>query len=173
MRLLWPLIAAFAFAACSTYRGQNRIQEDLVRFPGGVYQDKTWSETLVFKRTQFFIGATLYYDILAAKLDERSPFMNWLGETKSDALQCESFYVFMFYRNPRRAVPQRSILDQLERQGGDIVSVMDFRRNLREHYVSDEMHFLGHKARGVCFKSPRMAEKLEISLPGFNKTNLL
>lgn len=172
MKLLWAAALA-VIASCSTYRGQNRVQEDLVRFPGGVYEEKSWSETLIFKRNQFYMGATLYYDILSAEMDPASPFMNWLGETKSEALACDKFYIFMIYRDLRRAVPETTVIEQVEAEGGRVQILEDFKRNIRGHYVSDEMHFLGHKVRGVCFKSKRMAKGLEITLPGFEKTDLL
>lgn len=176
MKLFWmmSLILVTVFSvSCSTYRGQNRITDGKVKFPGGVYEDKTWNETLTFKRKQFYMGATLYYDILAAKIDKDSPFMNWLGENKASALRCDEFYVLLIYRNIRRAVPEATVLNQIEKQGGEVTSLPDFKRNIRGHFVSDEMHFLGHKNRGVCFKSEAEVDSIEVSLPGFQQTDLI
>lgn len=176
MKFAWALMLLFV-AACSTYRGQNRVQEDIVKFPGGVYEDKTWDDTLVFERNQFYIGATLYYDLLSTKIEPGSPFANWMGNDKELVSKCEDFYVFMAYRNIRRAIPQSSVEAQIEAQGGKVSLLPDFRRNVREHFVSDEMHFLGHKVVGVCFseKLPASSSKRELflTLPGFKKTDLL
>ena len=172
MKFVWGFLLV-ALIGCSTYRGQNRIQENTVKFPGGVYKDLSWDDSLVFKRTQFFIGATLYYDVLAAPLNSGSPFLNWVGDAKDEVAKCDRLYVLMLYRNIRRAVPQRNVISQVEAQGWSVVSLHDFERNLREHYVTDEMHFLGHKVIGLCHTGGGESNEMELFLPGFKRVDLL
>lgn len=170
--LLCLILSAMA-ASCSHYRGQNRTLHGEVEFPGGVYHDKEWDDTLVFKRTSFYQGAKLYHDILITELDKDSPFRNWLGSERSEADSCQKFYVTMVYKALVDAVSRQKIFRQIEGLQMRPVFINDFADNVKEHYMTDELRLYGYKVKGFCQQASGEIESLKISLPGFPEVNLL
>lgn len=174
MKLFWTITLLF-FAACTTsnYRGQNRVSIDTVKFPGGVWKDKEWDETLTFQRTSFYVGAKLYYDVLAVELEEGSPFRNWLGDEKDLVKECSHLYVIMLYKDVRRGISRSAFMGQVDNEKRDVVLLPSFERNIHEHFVSDELHFLGHRVRGLCHRGLGSTDDMVVFLPGFKETSIL
>ncbi len=167
------LIASALATSCSHYRGHNRIQKGNVKFPGGVYRDKTWDDTLVFKRTSFFQGAKLYHDVLITELGKDSPFRAWLGSDRSEADKCQKFYVTMVYKSLVGAVSRQKIFRQIEGLQLRPIFISDFAENIQEHYITDEMRLYGYKLKGFCQLASGDLDSINISLPGFSEVNIL
>ncbi|MEX0797921.1 MAG: hypothetical protein WD025_00655 [Bacteriovoracaceae bacterium] len=170
--LLFALLMA---AGCAgSYQGQNRIQKDKVIVAGGVIKDKKWDDRLVFKRSSFFKGANLHYDILIAKVAEESPFMAWMESSKNAAKKCNKFFIVLLYKNQNaRQLSHSVVREQLRGPNMSLINATDFKRNFREHYLFNEYNFKGHSLQGLCDMSMGERSELKVFIPGFEQTNIL
>jgi hypothetical protein len=160
---------------CSSYKGHNRVDRMDVRLIGGVYGHKKWDDSFVLKRTSFYDGARLLHDVLIAKLEKSSPFYAWLGKQKSIFVDCNEFYIALFYKdmNLFRGVPISYMRDQIIEAGFNEVSVQDFSYYLREHYAFKQWGLVDHKVFAYCNRSGVKTQKIHMTMPGFERVNLL
>ena len=165
----------FILSSCSSYKGHNRIDKMDVNLIGGIYEHKKWYDKLVLKRTSFYDGARLLHDALIVKLDNTSPFYDWLGEQKSIFLDCNEFYIALFYKdlNLFRGVPISYMRDQVIKAGFNEVSIQNFAYYLRQHYAFAQWGLVDHKVFGYCNRSGVKTKKIHLTMPGFERTNLL
>ena len=165
---------ASAFLGCAgSYRGHNRIQESNINIRGGVFKDMEWEDELRLKRTSFFQGANIHYDVLIGELSKDSPFGNWLGNDKNLLNSCDQFFVIMVYRNQRNSIGHTTVVEQLRSLNRDVVEIPSFRTNFNQHYLSKEMNFKPYLVKALCVKSPEKLGELNLFIPGFKQQNIL
>ncbi|MBC76387.1 MAG: hypothetical protein CME64_10270 [Halobacteriovoraceae bacterium] len=168
------LLLALTVVSCAgTYRGQNRIQESTITIHGGVYKDLEWDEDLELKRTSFFQGANMHYDVMISELNKDSEFKNWLGSDEKLLQSCNQFFVALLYRNQLRGVGHSTVIEQLRGLGREIVEIPSFKSNFRQHYMAKEMNFIPYRVKGICVESAGSLDKLEIFIPGFKQQDIL
>jgi hypothetical protein len=160
--------------SCASTRSSNKVSHSDIRFPDGVYKDKSWDEDLVFYRTSWFKGATLSYDLLLVKLDKNSSFSNWLEKSKETYdKDCKQLLIGMFYSGRTEPASLAEIKAQVLKLGYKEVSVASFKDHVSSHYVYEQWHLTTHKLVGFCYQGiGTPSDIINISIPGFNQVNV-
>ena len=178
MRRFLIFTSIFIFIACASNQA-NKIRKSEVDMSGGTYKRKSWDDTLTFKRTSWYLGANLAYDVLIARLDKTSPFAFWLDNNQDQyATECREFYIALIYTNAMSILHNletpAAIRNQITNLGFEEVSVSHFQANVRAHGVYGDWHLKSHKTMGFCYKNmSQIPDQIPISLPGFNMQNIL
>lgn len=176
MRGLIKFLPFFLLIACASKGPTNTIRQKKTTLSGGVYERKSWDDSLEFSRSSFYIDTTLAYDIWLTRLDKNSPFFNWMGSNKTTALECREFYVGLIYSNTISTqiniASVTSIKAQINKLGFTEMVMPDFKRHISAHNVFQNWHLRGHKVAGFCFsKMSSIPKEIPINLPGFNTIN--
>ncbi len=165
MKLL-PLWLAFIIIGCA---GVNKTRRNLVKskitINGGLFHEKEWKEKLVFKRYSWFAETIMHYDILVAKLDEKSPFRVWLEKDVYKTEDCSEFEVGLFYAK-LRSQGVSYLTSQLEKAGRRVSILPDFAANIRAHYNMEDWELTRHKVFGICKKAGGK-KSVNVYIPGF------
>lgn len=177
MRRYISLIILLFVSSCAV-GPSNRINQTEINISGGNYKRKSWDDTLYFKRTSWYIGAIMAYDLWIAKVDKNSPFRYWLESNKEDYASCSEFYIGLIYSDNGSILldleSPASIRKQISELGFEIVSTPQFRMYLAAHTVFQQWQLKRHKISGFCYKKMAGAPKeIPISLPGFKTINIL
>jgi len=162
--------------SCSSYKGHNRVDRMNVRFTGGIYKHQKWDDTLTFKRVSFYTGAKLAHDLLITRLDKTSPFYQWMGDQKSTLSDCTEVFVTLMYKdlnNIDKSVPLSYMRDQVEKKGFSEIVIQDFAYQVREHYAFKQWLLNDHKINAYCNRSGIKTKRIHLSMPGFEKVNVL
>lgn len=160
--------------SCASYMGHNRLDKMNVTFKGGMYENKTWDNPLVFRRTSYFQGSKLVHDVLITRLEKSSNFYRWLGDQTSQFSDCNELYITLLYKdlNAIYGTPLSIVKDQLARSGLIEYVIQDFNYAIRQHYAFEQWVLTDHKVYAYCNRSDSL-DKIYLSMPGFRKTNLL
>lgn len=178
MRRFLVILNLLVLSACATNQA-NKVRQSELDMSGGSYETKTWKDTLEFKRTSWFLGANLGYDVLIAKLDKNSPFAFWLGNNQEQyATNCRELYIALIYTNSMSMLytfeTPAAIRTQITQLGFEEVSISHFHANIRAHQIFGQWHLRNHKAAGFCYKKmSSRPQEIPLTLPGFETQNLL
>ena len=178
MRRVLTIGFIIILAACAS-NTTNRVSKTNVSMSGGEYEQKSWDETLEFKRTSWYIGASLAYDIMIARLDKQSPFRYWLENNQEKLItECKDLYVALIYTNSMSNLLKLQSPAYIRKQITDIgfeeVTMASFQANMSAHNIFGQWHLRNHKFSGFCYKKmSSIPEQISISLPGFKTRNIL
>jgi hypothetical protein len=170
MKLI-ALTLIFFFTACSVYKTRRSVKKSEVIIRNGVYSDKEWSSDLVFKRYSWFKDATMSNEILLSRITMSSDFVNWLGSDRVHISSCESFYIGLIYSDNQVKQGNPYLLAQLNEQGVEEKSIIDFSYELKAHQNFKDWNLSEHKIIGLC-QTKKNSESLTLTLPGFKKSSL-
>lgn len=174
-KIILLIFTFFALASCSSYRNQNKVLESEMIFKGGVSQNESWDDPLIFKRTSWYRGATLAYDFLISEIESTNKFSRWFASSgKQYLLECHKFYVAMLYTHNLEAASIARFRAQLEKQGLDERVVNEFAANIKAHFTYDEWNLNTYKIVGYCAQSKDFdPSKVLIKFPGFIQAQVL
>lgn len=161
------------FLGCSSaYRGENRVQHGELIVTEGVFEDQEWNERLRFNRTSFYRGATLHYDILAARMSPDSSYRYWLEQDGDKLKECREFVVLLLYKNLRSPESHTEVMEQLTSERRTEVSLPSFKRHLEQHPLISQMYYDRYLVKGICDNELGNLQQLKISLAGFKQATL-
>lgn len=171
------ILLLLAFSSCAS-GPINKTQQNDIHMTGGHFERKSWDDTLVFKKTSWYLGATLGYDLLLTRIDKSSPFNNWLESNSKDVQNCKEFYVGLIYSYNRSLMFDLEspvyIKNQISELGFKEISIPQFRSHLAAHTVFQQWNLKRYKIAGFCFdKMSSIPKEIPISLPGFKTINVL
>lgn len=171
------IIILLLFSSCAS-GPVNKVRQKEIELTGGIFERKSWDDTLSFKRTSWYVGASLSYDIWLARIDKNSPFTYWMENNKEQYGSCREFYVGLIYSNSASNLVDLESPASLKKQfadlGFEVVSLSQFRSHLAAHTVFQQWHLRNHRITGFCFKKPSSIPKeIPIFLPGFKTINIL
>lgn len=174
------LIYTFLLSLISCAMGPaNSTKQTHISVTGGNYQQKSWDDSLVFKRTSWFMGATMAYDILITKLDKNSPFSYWLESDQDKfANECSEVYIALIYSYIGSINLDIQSTARITKQISDIgfeeIAAASFRNNIGAHNVFNMWHLGHHKIAGFCYKKLSGApQEIPVAMPGFKTINIL
>ncbi len=163
-------------SSCSSY-SLNKTKGSNFSLKGGVVGNKKWSDSLKFKRTSWYKGTTMFFDVSIASLDKNSPFLNWLSSAEvRERASCKHFYLVLSYAHDPELISNKSFLLKLIDQGYSRVSLNSFSKNLKLHPEFSYL-FNNYSIYGICHPGPISIKKnkpsLMVSFPGFTSINII
>ena len=136
-------------------------------FKGGVYKDKSWSESLEFNRYSWLSDAKLEYEILLHRLDKKSPFFAWFGKEGRDIALCNDIFVGLSYTSLTSPQKRSYFYNQFEEQGYEDLAVLEFSKNIMAHTQFHDWGLQFHKTFALCAKGKKAVKKFQINAPGY------
>lgn len=159
------LILFLALSSCASM-SQNFIKEGTTQFNGGRFNDERWSDGLVFERYSWYQELTLLFDLLIAKVDESSPFAQWIGPDERYLWnQCSDPRVAIIYAQDSRRLSRQDFIYRVKKQGGDSFSIPHFRNYLRNHPEFERYSLSLYQVEAICMPP----EGLSAEFPNFPK----
>lgn len=161
--------------SCAAYKSYNQTTKGRVILRGGVYQEKSWDDSLIFKRMSWYHGMTLYYDALLWKADLDSPFALWFSPTEKEFFtKCETFLVTAGYSADPAKISHVNFREQMKLNGYDDVVLNHFATFFRSHPSATDWRLGNYKVMGYCKRSPSRLNipDLAINFPGFKQLEL-
>lgn len=171
MKIITILLTIFVLVACANNRARKNIAYGEVIINGGVYNNKEWKDKLIFKRTSWYIEASMEYDIMIHRLHDQSQFANWMGDDRKFLKECYRFLVALIYADFNAVNSASYLVNQIEDAGLREVSIPDFKANLKSHDNFRDWRLSQYKVVGFCQEDPNDKD-LVISIPGFKQTRL-
>lgn len=166
MKAIIMLILTMIIISCSSYNARRSVSESETVIRNGVYQDREWTDELIFKRFSWYSDATMKYDILLSKLDSKSGFSNWL-ETDANLLgTCSDLYIGLFYSSLSSTQRNSYLLSQLTKQGFSQNTLLTFSSELKAHQNFIDWGLGDYKIIGLC-RRDNSKTPVTISIPGF------
>lgn len=159
------LSLVFIISSCAVYKTRRAFSESDLSLKGGVFEDKEWNTNLDFRRFSWYKDATMANEILIAKLDGKSPFANWMGAARLHVSKCDQFYIGLLYSDVNAEQGNPFLESEIEKSGIELITILDFKKELNAHQNYRDWHLTRHKVYGLC--ASRTAEALKITLPGF------
>jgi hypothetical protein len=159
------------FAGCAVYKTHNQSTTGTVRFPGGVYQDVVWDDSLYFSRSSWYHGMTLYYDALLYRADPASPFSRWFSESEKEFFQkCENMLVSVNYSADPNKISHVMFREQMRLNGYDDIVLNQFASYIKTHPTFQAWNLQNYKISGFCKRQPSRigdGETIDVSFPNF------
>lgn len=155
-----------------------KIRQKDISFSGGNFEYKSWDDSLKFKRTSWYVGATMAYDLWLARIDKNSPFTYWMENNREQYQKCREFYVALLYTSRgSRLLDVESpvfIKKQIAEVGFETVTLSQFRNHMAVHTVFQQWNLKKYKIAGFCYnKQSPLPKEIPITLPGYNTINAL
>lgn len=177
MRGFIVLIVLVFITSCAS-GPTNKTSQKEIDLTGGLFERKSWDDSMTFKRTSWYIGATLSYDIWLAKIDKSSPFTNWMENNKEANSECREFFVGLIYSNNASTLVNLQSVANIKKQitelGYEEVTLSNFKSHLATHDVYQQWHLRNHRLAGFCYKKmSSIPEEIPVSLPGFRTINII
>jgi hypothetical protein len=172
MNKLIFLLMILLVACSSTNTSQNIVRSTETEFKGGVYKDKSWNDALEFQRFSWYHGGTLYLDTFIHRLNESSPFAQWLSESeKSNFKTCNEFLLAMTFTSNSifTNIKHSDFKSHMEKNGFSSISLMDFEQHIRIHATFEAWNMRRYKVEGFCRNAPGLSQKVTLNFPGFKE----
>ena len=166
------LLSLLALIGCASYKTYNQTTTGIVILRGGIYEKKSWDDSLVFKRMSWYHGMTLYFDALFWKADIDSPFSNWFSSTEKEFFtKCEHFLVTAGYSADPSKISHVNFREQMKLNGYDEIVLNTFASSLKSHPSATDWRLQNYKFMGYCKRAPsRVKGKgLAINFPSFEQ----
>jgi len=164
------------FMSCAVYKTHNQSTTVIVRFPGGVYKDLVWDESLYFNRSSWYSGMTLFYDALLYRADPSSPFSRWFSETEKEYFEkCENLLVSVNYSADPNKVSHVMFREQMRLNGYDDVVLNQFASFIKTHPTFQAWNLQNYKILGFCKRQPSRVgdgETIQVNFPNFKSMYL-
>lgn len=175
MKNILLLILILLQSCSSTFNSLNETIQGQVDFRTGTYKDLTWDDSMIFTRTSWYRGATMAYDVLLYRVDRKSPFANWLGESEKEYLNnCHPLVVGLFYAGNDSPSTIAKIKKEITDQKYDEVNLLNFKEYIQNHPTHQLYNLWSHKLSAFCGKHIIDGnQKLYISMPNFRKIKVL
>lgn len=172
MRFLFNLYLLIFLAGCATH--QNFGFESNVAIKGGVFQDDSWTDALVFKRYSWNHDLTLYYDAYLSLINPKSPFMAWFSSGNQTLIQknCPSFIVALLYNFDDRKISHHHLEKEMDKQGFEQVVIDQFKYYLSSHPDFEVLNLANYKITGFCSKRDSSNLKVFIDFPSFKRRDI-
>jgi hypothetical protein len=168
--ILLLLVFSLSIFSCSNL-SKNLVKKGTLVFHSGKAQDRVWDDDLNFYRLSWFKELTLYFDVLYVKLDQSSPFTNWLSATEKDFLvKCKEPWIILTYAHDSDLISPSMFFEQIERKGFTKYVLNDFSRSLKMHPDYEKMSLVLHKVHGLCGEGNFLSN--EVNFPGFETVAL-
>jgi hypothetical protein len=169
--ILSTLFIFLFLSGCSTGKTRRPIYKSEVVFSSGNFEDKSWDDSLKFKRFSWFKDATLTHEILISSLTTKSAFSSWMGTDKLHLSRCSDFKIALIYSDINYSQGTSFLISELKKSGLKDVSLLDFSHQLKAHQNFGDWKLLRHKIIGLCNEGT-VSKKIDVSIPGFQKTLL-
>jgi|LULF01.1.fsa_nt_gb hypothetical protein len=164
-RLLF--IIFLLMTSCSSVETRRITYASDLVLNGGRYEDKSWDESLEFKRFSWYQDATLNYDILITPLTSTSPFSNWLGSDKNLLQQCSEFFIALVYADVNSSGGNSLLINELTTDEQIVEkTLLDFSNQIKAHPNIIDWKIFNYKVVGLCSKSTNPS-KFHVTVPGF------
>lgn len=160
------------FVGCAGFLQQKQVINSDISLQGGVYHEKSWDDELKFKRVSWYDQATMLYDIIYTKLDESSPFVNWMGSDRLTVSTCKTFWIALVYAKRNGLLNASGISQQITKAGYRDVIILDFAREFKSHQGFKDWRLSQHRIIGLCSNSED-DRPVELSLPGYTPQEVL
>lgn len=159
----------------STYNTLNEITQGKVDFKTGTYKDYSWDDSMIFTRTSWYRGATMSYDIMLHRLDRKSPFAKWLGESEKEYLKnCNPLVIGLFYAGNDSPSTIAKIKKEITDQNYTEINLLNFKEYIQNHPTHQLYNMWSHKMTAFCGKHIMESDqKLYVSIPNFKKIRVL
>jgi len=162
---VFSIFTLILICACST-QSNNQVTKDDIYFQEGIYKEKKWSDTLHFRRASWFQELFLIYDLMFAKLDKNSPFMNWFSASELEMINsCGTAILGLKYSYSSNKISHVQFNRVMETQGFREFLVPDFLYNLRVHPDMEKFNLQKHKVAIFCH--PKEIQSIMVSFPGY------
>ena len=153
---------------------KNQIHQNQFFIREGNYQNKKWSDNLVFKRTSWFQEISMLFDVLSSEINSSSPFYEWFSAfEKSEISKCEHFVLILSYHLAETRLSEGMFVGELKKSGYQVIEIPHFKDNLKLHpdYLNELLEH--YKIRGACRKASSGKLDLIISFPGYTPVNII
>lgn len=166
------IMISLVLVGCASYKTYNQTTKGKVVLRGGIFQEKSWSDALTFKRMSWYHGMTLYFDALLWKADLDSPFSQWFSASEKEFFtKCESLLVSANYSADPSKISHVNFREQMKLNGYDDVVLNNFASSLKSHPSANDWRLQNYKIMGYCKRSPTRlgTQNLVINFPSFQQ----
>jgi hypothetical protein len=172
MKIILFLFLSLQFA-CSN-QSKNNVKEGNFVLKGGKLNQDFWEDEIKFKRTTWFTELTMVFDLYLAKVDDSSPFYNWLGVAEKSYIKdrCQSVYLALSYSMDSEKISQPFFKEQMSKVGLSQFTLTDFKSHLRLHPQYEPANLRLYQINGYCAEKLVDENSFLINLPGFNTTSI-
>jgi hypothetical protein len=161
----------FSLTACSIYKTRRSMTKSEIVIRNGVYLDKEWESDLIFKRYSWYKDASMSNEIMLSEISLKSDFSHWLATDKYHINKCEKFYIGLIYSDTSVKQGNSYLLAQLNKQGLEEKSIVNFSQELKAHQNYIDWGLSGHKIIGLC-QMTKKSDNYYLTLPGFMQNSL-
>lgn len=168
------LIILLIFSSCSSLT-ENIIKKDNFKIKNGRFNNLSWNDSTVFRRSSWYKELTLMFDLYLQKIDSNSPFFNWYSESEQEKIKsCEESYIGISYSIDSKKVSQALFYSEMEKNGFENFPVRGFKDHLKVHPIFDKKNMKLYKINGFCLvdKSKYSSQSLIVNFPGFSSTKV-
>lgn len=168
-------IVFFSFlvlVGCAVNQTRHKIYGQEISFRSGVFEDKSWDDSLSMNRVSWYQDANVSYEILLGKLDQNSPFANWLGADRLKLATCADFYIGAIYTGINAVYGSSYLLNELKKSGLEEISILDFSLQLKSHQNFKDWKLGRHHIYGFCAKNKNHPAVI-VNIPGFKPHKML
>ncbi len=162
------------FISCASMSDSNKAIQTNISFKSGLSANKTWDDSLTFKRTSWFQRAKMTQDVFWGEVPSSSPFRQWLASSK-DLVEsrCAQFYLAISYSNDLKGNSLGVVKSAIEQQGLTQMSLASFKAALRGHPAFINFNLENHKIMGYCLPRGKEAIKsIYVEFPGFTRAKI-
>ena len=157
--------------SCSNL-SKNTVNDGSLPIRNGVFENKTWNDTLVFERYSWNHELTLNFELMVAKLDPQSGFNFWFSKDELATFnKCKDARIVLAYSLDTKVIPYSILNEQLEFNEFAKFDLIEFKKNLLAHPDATQNSLKLYHVFGVCRKSNDLAP-VKISFPGFSEKTL-
>jgi hypothetical protein len=152
----------------------NKVTQGDTAITGGVYEDKSWDDRLVFKRVSWHYGVSLYYDAFMTEIGPSNPFFQWFSEkTKTELSSCQHAILAVTYSFSSKKIGHALFSKEMSNQGYEVVNTLNFQSHLKNHPDYRAWNLNLYKVKAFCKKSNVLKEsQLTFNFPGFSQTQI-
>ena len=161
-------LICLSFISCAAIQTENRVGHSTNSFSGGTFGDQSWSERLNFKRTAFYRGTSLSFDVYFSHFEPSSKFSAWLSiPEKNMVAECGTFLLSLDYNNWNSLIHHSDLRAEMEKNGYKEVKLPHFEKQLRAHPNFLDWNLQSYRVQGYCKKTIGTNEPVELSFAGF------
>lgn len=167
------LLTALAFFTSCSNLSKNFVKKGEMSFKGGTHHDQKWSDVLTFSRTSWYHDMNLYFEVMAVRPVEASPFTNWFSDHERAMISdCGDFLIAMSYKLDSDRISQSNFRHEMERNGYRSLAIHEFRRNMRLHPDSESLSLSLYDIQGFCKVKDIPQSTIVIRFPGFVESTI-
>src|SRR5690606_32924293 len=114
-KLFRLILLLFIVASCGSL-SKNFVKKGTIGFPGGTYQNEKWDDVLTFSRTGWYHDMNLYFEVMATRPVEKSPFTQWFSENERQMISdCSDFFIALTYELDSERLSQTHFREEMQR----------------------------------------------------------